>query len=210
MISGRLFDEQARLRGAAAALIGVDEAGRGPLAGPVLVAAVALPAAPSTALRGVRDSKLLTGAARERLYAVIRAQAEAVSVAWAHPAVIDRDNILRATLEAMGRAARRAARKSAGPLLVLVDGPRRVDDLEHPQEAVIDGDARSLCVGAASVVAKVLRDRWMRRLERRYPGYGFAGHKGYGTRSHLDALRRLGPCAAHRRSYAPVALAELA
>ena len=187
-------------------MIGVDEAGRGPLAGPVLVAAVALPKVPSAALREVRDSKQMTPKARERLFGVIRSQAFAVSVAWAHPPVIDRDNILRATLDAMGRAARRAARKTGVPAaLVLVDGPRRIPAFELAQEAVVDGDAKSLCVAAASVIAKVVRDRWMARLERRYPGYGFARHKGYGTKAHTCALAALGPCRAHRRSFAPVA-----
>jgi ribonuclease HII len=134
-----------------------------------------------------------------------------VSVAWAHPRAIERDNILNATLLAMGRAARRAAAKSGGaPLLVLVDGPRRVPRLELEQEAVVDADAKSLSVAAASVVAKVVRDRWMARLERRRPGYGFSRHKGYGTKSHLEALGRLGPCDAHRRTYAPVAAAARA
>lgn len=177
------------------------------MAGPVLVAAVVLPEEPSAELAAARDSKLLAPATRERLYAVIRSQAVAVSVAWSYPKVIDRDNILRATLAAMARAARRAAAKSGGAAFVLVDGPRRVPDLGLPQEAVIDGDAKSLCVAAASVIAKVVRDRWMERLERRHPGYGFARHKGYGTKAHLDALERLGPCAAHRLSYAPVSRA---
>jgi ribonuclease HII len=205
-LHGRRFDAQARTRANAARLVGVDEAGRGPLAGPVVVAAVVLPEEPSLRLARARDSKTLTPKSRERLFGVVRSQALAVSVAWAHPRDIERDNILRATLRAMGRAARRAAAKSgSSPLLVLVDGPHRVPELELSQEAVVDGDARSLCVAAASVIAKVVRDRWMERLERRRPGYGFARHKGYGTAEHLAALDRLGPCDAHRRTYAPVA-----
>ncbi len=188
-------------------MIGVDEAGRGPLAGPVVVAAVALPEVPSAMLRGVRDSKLMTPMSRERLFGVICSQALAVSVAWAHPLVIDRRNILRATLLAMRRAARRAARKTPGPVLVLIDGPYRAPRLGLAQRAVIDGDKKSLSVAAASIVAKVVRDRWMARLERRYPGYGFSSHKGYGTKAHGEALTRLGPCRAHRRSYAPVLVA---
>lgn len=189
-------------------LIGVDEAGRGPLAGPVVVAAVSLPKVPSAALRAVRDSKQMTPKARERLFGVIRSQATAVSVAWAHPPSIDRDNILAATLSAMSRAARRAAaRTPEEPVLVLVDGPRPIRDFALAQRTVVDGDAKSLCIAAASVIAKVVRDRWMERLERRHPGYGFSAHKGYGTKRHLDALAALGPCRAHRLSYAPVAAA---
>ncbi len=202
---GRAFDDDARRRGRIAALVGVDEAGRGPLAGPVVVAAVSLPQVPSAALCRVRDSKRMTAEARERLFGVIASQAAAVSVAWAHPRSIDRDNILRATLSAMARAARRAVSKlGRGGVLVLVDGPHRFPDEALPQRPVIEGDAQSLCIAAASVVAKVVRDRWMRRLARRHPGYGFGVHKGYGTRAHLSALARLGPCKAHRLTYAPV------
>lgn len=205
-MDGRRFDAQARTRAKAARLVGVDEAGRGPLAGPVVVAAVVLPEVPSAELAEARDSKLMTPKSRERLFGVVRSQALAVSLAWAHPRLIDRDNILKATLLAMGRAARRAAAKSGdSPLLVLIDGPKRALGLELPQEPVVDGDAKSLSVSAASVIAKVVRDRWMERLERRRPGYGFSRHKGYGTKEHLAALDRLGPCDAHRRTYAPVA-----
>jgi len=212
-LDGRRFDAEARTRAQAARLVGVDEAGRGPLAGPVVVAAVVLPEEPSPALAEARDSKTMTPKGRERLFGVVRSEALAVSVAWAQPREIERDNILNATLLAMGRAARRAAAKpGGGTVLVLIDGPRRVPALGLPQEAVVDGDAKSLCVAAASVIAKVVRDRWMSRLERRRPGYGFARHKGYGTKDHLSALDRLGPCDAHRRTYAPVAarLAEAA
>jgi len=205
-LDGRRFDAQARTRAKAARLVGVDEAGRGPLAGPVVVAAVVLPEVASAELAEARDSKTMTPKSRERLFGVVRSQALAVSVAWAHPRLIDRDNILKATLLAMGRAARRAAAKSGdSPVLALIDGPKRALGLELPQEPVVDGDAKSLSVSAASVIAKVVRDRWMERLERRRPGYGFARHKGYGTKAHLEALDKLGPCDAHRRSYAPVA-----
>lgn len=207
-MDGRAFDDDARKRGRIAVLIGVDEAGRGPLAGPVVVAAVSLPKVPSEDLRRIRDSKLMTPKSRSELFGVIRSQAAAVSVAWAHPREIDRDNILAATLSAMARAARRAAAKAGGgPVLVLVDGPRAIREFDLPQRTVVDGDAKSLCVAAASVIAKVVRDRWMARLERRHPGYGFERHKGYGTRLHLSALAELGPCKAHRLTYAPVAAA---
>lgn len=204
-MAGRAFDDDVRERGRITVLVGVDEAGRGPLAGPVVVAAVSLPKVPSAALRRVRDSKQMTPKARERIFGVIRSSAAAVSVAWAHPRVIDRQNILRATLCAMARAARRAAAKSGGGgVLVLVDGPHQPAADGLSVRAVIGGDAKSLCIAAASVVAKVVRDRWMARLGRRHPGYGFAVHKGYGTRAHLSALERLGPCKAHRFTYAPV------
>jgi ribonuclease HII len=207
-LRGRAFDEDARKRGRCAVVIGVDEAGRGPLAGPVVVAAVSLPKVPSAALRALRDSKQLTPKARDGLFGVLRSQAAAVSVAWAHPRSIDRDNILRATLAAMARAARRAAAKTReGGVLVLVDGPYRFPDDSLAQRPVIDGDVKSLCIAAASVVAKVVRDRWMRRLARRHPDYGFDVHKGYGTKVHLNALAKFGPCKAHRLTYAPVARA---
>lgn len=206
-MKGLAFDDDARRRGKAAVVIGVDEAGRGPLAGPVVVAAVVLPEVCSDFV-AVRDSKLLTAKARERLFGLICSQAAAVSVAWAHPSIIDRKNILRATLLAMRRAARRAAQKVPAPVLVLIDGPYCAPRLGLAQRAVVDGDNKSLSVAAASIVAKVIRDRWMRRLERRYPGYGFSRHKGYGTKAHAEALTRLGPCPTHRRSYAPVAAAE--
>lgn len=206
----RSFDDAFRRRAPGAALVGVDEAGRGPLAGPVVVAAVVVSDPSDRAWTGIRDSKLMTEKARERAFSVIALKARAVSVAWAHPRLIDEKNILAATLAAMARAARRAARKAAGPALVLVDGPRRASGLELPQEPVVDGDAKSLSIAAASVVAKVVRDRWMTRMERRFPGYGFAVHKGYGTKRHLAALGSLGPCRIHRRSYEPVALAEAA
>ncbi len=173
-----------------------------------MVVAVVLPESPGPDFHEVRDSKLMTEKARERAFSVIASQARAVSVAWAHHGDIDEKNILAATLAAMGRAARRAASKTAGPVLVLVDGPRKATGLDVAQEPVVDGDAKSLSIAAASVIAKVLRDRWMARMERRFPGYGFDVHKGYGTKRHLAALGDLGPCRIHRRSYAPVRRAE--
>ena len=152
-MDGSRFDDEARRRGAAAVLIGVDEAGRGPLAGPVVVAAVALPKVRSAELRTIRDSKRMTPKSREKLFGVVRSQALAVSIAWAHPRAIDRDNILKATLAAMARAARRAAAKAGpGVILVLVDGPYRFPGDALTQRPVIDGDAKSLSVAAASVI----------------------------------------------------------
>ena len=199
-----------RRRASGARLIGVDEAGRGPLAGPVVVAAVALPEEPSAELSGARDSKLMTPKGRERLFGVICLQASAVSVAWAYPDEIDRDNILAATLAAMGRASKRVAKRMGGDSVhILVDGPRPIRNFALPQTPVIDGDAKSLSIAAASIVAKVVRDRWMEKINRRHPGYGFAQHKGYGTKAHLAALDRLGVSKVHRLSYAPVSLRAL-
>lgn len=189
-------------------MVGVDEAGRGPLAGPVVVAAVVLPSFSGKEWAGIRDSKEMTEKARESAFSVILSKAAAVSVAWAHHDAIDEHDILRATLKAMSRAARRAAARAGGPAFALVDGPHRVPDLPFAQQPVVDGDAKSLSIACASVVAKVTRDRWMGRMHRRFPGYGFDRHKGYGTRAHLAALESLGPCRIHRRSYEPVALAE--
>ncbi len=193
------FDEALRRRRGAALLAGVDEAGRGPLAGPVVAAAVVLPAAPEGLAR-VRDSKVLSPARREQLYGVIRAQALAVGVGWASAAEVDERNILQATFLAMRRALDRLGPRACGAWLV-VDGDKTVPGVALPQEALVAGDALSLCVASASVVAKVVRDRWLRVLDRRFPGYGLAKHKGYGTAEHYRALEVLGACPEHRRSF---------
>ena len=149
---------------------------------------------------------MMTPKSRTRLFGVIRVPARAGWGAGAPPRESDRDTIRAGPRPAMGGAARRAAAKAGGePVLVLVDGPREIRAFELPQRAVVDGDAKSLCIAAASVIAKVVRDRWMERLARRHPGYGFEVHKGYGTKAHLSALASLGPCAAHRLTYEPVA-----
>ncbi len=197
----RRFDSDLRHSKKAATLIGVDEAGRGPWAGPVVTAAVELPLDPSGELLEARDSKALSPDKREALFKVILKQAR-VFFDVAGPREIDRDNILRATLSSMGRAVKRL--QPGDSTLVVVDGNREIPGLDVPQLTVVDGDKKSLSVAAASIVAKVVRDRRMRRLALRYPGYGFAEHKGYGTPKHREALRRLGPCPIHRRSYKPV------
>ena len=194
------FDALIRRTLAVTEIIGVDEAGRGPLAGPVVAAAVRLGPRPHPSLTPVRDSKLLSPAKRAVLFERIREAALGVSVGWAHPREIEATDILEATLSAMRRAVLRLRPEA----LVLVDGPRPIPGLGRRQLAVVDGDARSLAVACASVVAKVVRDRWMERLDRRYPGYGLALHKGYGTAAHEEALVRLGPSPAHRRTFAPV------
>jgi ribonuclease HII len=195
----RLFRLRAQLHAEGLTWVaGVDEVGMGPLAGPVVAAAVVLPRAPD--LPGLDDSKRLAPPARERLASAIREQALAVCVAAVPPAEVDRRNVYQAGLEAMRRSVRGLSRL---PDHVLVDG-RSIPELDLPQTRIVGGDRSDGSIAAASIVAKVHRDGLMRRLERRYPGYGFARHKGYATREHLEALRRLGPCPVHRRSFAPV------
>jgi ribonuclease HII len=177
---------------------GCDEAGRGPLAGPVVAAAVILN--PKRIPRGLNDSKKLTRGEREALYAKICASAE-VAVAFAPPDRIDRDNILRASLWALARA---VAALPVKPQLVFVDGRDRID-AGCDCEAVIGGDAIVASIAAASIVAKVTRDRLMTRLAVAHPGYGFERHMGYSVPEHFSALDRLGPTIHHRRSFAPVA-----
>ncbi|MEA3639407.1 MAG: ribonuclease HII [Lamprobacter sp.] len=178
---------------------GVDEAGRGPLAGPVCAAAVILN--PAQCPIGIADSKLLSAKRRETLAAAIEDSAIAWAVAFVDVAEIDRINILQASLLAMRRAldALRLA-----PTLALIDGNRCPEGLSCASQAIVRGDRRVLSIGAASILAKVARDQEMCRLDQCHPGYGFAQHKGYGTKAHLAALDRLGPCIAHRRSFAPV------
>ncbi|ROR32228.1 ribonuclease HII [Inmirania thermothiophila] len=178
---------------------GVDEAGRGPLAGPVVAAAVILD--PARPVDGLADSKTLAARRREALAARIRERALAWAVAEAGVEEIERLNILGATLLAMRRAVEALA---VAPEAVLVDGDR-CPPLAVPARAVVRGDRTVAAIAAASILAKVARDAHMQELERCYPGYGFARHKGYPTREHLEALARLGPCPQHRRGFAPVA-----
>jgi ribonuclease HII len=178
---------------------GVDEAGRGPLAGPVVAAAVILD--DLQPIVGLADSKKLSPARRERLYDEIRAKALCCSVAEASVEEIDRFNILQATLLAMRRAVEGLRLK---PVKVLVDG-NRLPPLPMMAEAIVKGDSKVAAISAASILAKVTRDRWCDRCHAEYPAYGFDGHKGYGTAVHLAALQAHGPCPQHRRSFAPVA-----
>jgi ribonuclease HII len=180
---------------------GCDEAGRGPLAGPVVAAAVILD--PQRVPRGLDDSKKLDRETREKLYDKICACAE-VAVAMAPPARIDRDNILRASLWALARA---VMALPVRPKLVFVDGRDRID-AGCDCEAVIRGDAIVASIAAASIVAKVTRDRLMTRLALDHPGYGFERHMGYAVPEHIQALTRLGPTIHHRRSFAPIRLAS--
>lgn len=179
-------------------IAGVDEVGRGPLAGPVVAAAVILD--PRRPVAGLNDSKRLTARRRETLAEEIRASALAWALGRAEVEEIDRVNILQASLLAMQRA---VAGLVPGPTHVMVDG-NRTPALPVPATAVIGGDGRVAEIAAASIIAKVDRDAELVELDGRYPGYGFAGHKGYASRAHLEALARLGPCPIHRRSFAPV------
>lgn len=182
-------------------MAGVDEAGRGPLAGPVVAAAVILD--DRRPIPGLADSKTLTALQRERLCEQILARALCCSVAQASVEEIDTYNILQATMLAMRRAVEGLRLK---PVKVLVDG-NRLPTLDVLAEAIVKGDSRVKAISAASILAKVHRDRLCRELDLEYPHYGFAGHKGYGTRAHLDALQLHGACVHHRRSFAPVAAA---
>jgi len=181
-------------------IAGVDEAGRGPLAGPVVVAAVILdPSKPR--INGLADSKVLSAKQREKLDVRIRERALAFSVVEIDVDEIDRINILQATLVGMARA---LALLSPGPRMALIDGNQLPRDLPCPARAIVDGDALEPSISAASILAKVARDRLMTEMDTRHPGYGFAKHKGYATAEHFAAIERLGPCILHRRSFMPV------
>ena len=185
---------------------GVDEAGRGPLAGPVVAAAVILD--PARPVAGLADSKVLSAPQRETLANDIRQSASAWSVAWADRAEIDALNILAATMLAMRRA---IIGLRLMPATVLVDGNRlpnlRFNDRFIQGEAIVGGDRKIESISAASIIAKTTRDRFMIQMDELYPDYGFAKHKGYGTELHRQHLREFGPCELHRRSFAPVRLA---
>ncbi|MBV8899124.1 MAG: ribonuclease HII [Verrucomicrobia bacterium] len=202
-MSGRIrcglrYENELRARGIRV-VAGVDEAGRGPLAGPVVAAAVILPK--DFRLPGLTDSKQLSAAVRERLFLALRTdRAVAVAVGMAPAWEIDQVNILQATHRAMQRA---LGTLEWRPQHVLVDG-LPVPSLVLPQTAIVGGDAQSLSIAAASVIAKVTRDRLMEGWHRRFPHYGFDRHRGYPTKEHLQRLRTYGPCPIHRRSFAPV------
>ncbi|MDI6756402.1 MAG: ribonuclease HII [Endomicrobiia bacterium] len=198
------FDEVvASERGISSGVVmaGVDEAGRGPLAGPVAVAAVALDR--SRPIPGVNDSKKLSARKREELFMLIRANAVAVSAAVSSHRQIDRVGILRATFAACRRAARglekKLGRRRLG--LVIFDGNLEIPGLGVPQITVVGGDGLSASTAAASIIAKVTRDRIMTRLDKKYRDYGFAKHKGYGTREHIAAIKKIGACSVHRKTF---------
>ena len=188
--------EHAALAEGYSLICGVDEAGRGPLAGPVCAAAVILPV--DLEIEGLNDSKKLSDARRRALYDVIVEQAVAYGIAMVDEKTIDEINILQATFLAMRRAVEQLA---VTPALALVDGNREPDFSEIPVHTIVKGDSLSANIAAASILAKVTRDRFMEEQDALYPQYGFAVHKGYGTRAHYDALRQYGPCPIHRRTF---------
>jgi ribonuclease HII len=210
-LSDRFEFERVLWRQNVVRVAGVDEAGRGPLAGPVVAAAAILPAKWAEAglpreLEGLNDSKQLTKLQREKFFAFITACGEIeFAIAGIDAALIDEINILQATHRAMNDA---LAKLNPQPQHALVDG-RPVKTMRVPQTAIVKGDARSYSIAAASVLAKVTRDRLMLEFDRQWPAYGFAGHKGYGTARHLAAIAAHGPCPIHRRSFAPLKLKEV-
>ena len=196
MITADLWSyEQSLLAQGIGPICGVDEAGRGPLAGPVCAAAVMLP--PGIVLPGLNDSKKLTENKRDALYDLIISNAIAYGIAFATVEEIEEQNILAATFLAMHRAVEQV-RETPG--LVLVDG-NRDPGLDYPTECVVKGDGKCADIAAASILAKVTRDRYMLDMAKAYPEYGFEKHKGYGTKAHYEALRAFGPCPIHRPSF---------
>jgi ribonuclease HII len=191
------FEQHAR-RSGYHLVAGIDEAGRGALSGPVMAAAVILP--DGLRLPGVDDSKKLSPNTRERLFDVIMSQALSVGIGTGDPELIDRINILQATRHAMREA---VLHLTPRPDFLLIDGINTIDSPIH-QKTIKKGDSLSLSIAAASIIAKVSRDRLMRELDARYPGYGFAEHKGYGCLSHMEAIRQLGPTAVHRLTFGGV------
>nr|WP_238326424.1 ribonuclease HII [Desulfuromonas acetoxidans] len=191
------FERQLRRQGTTL-VAGIDEAGRGPLAGPVVAAAVILPE--HFDLPGLNDSKKLTEKKREQLFGPIRQQALAVGVGFAHAEEIDEINILQATVQSMCRA---VARLKVTPQHLLIDGITPLP-LSIDQQTIKKGDSRSLSVAAASVIAKVVRDRMMKVYARHYPDYGFEGHKGYGSARHRQLIAEHGPCPLHRKTFGGV------
>lgn len=189
-----MFEELA-LRQGYSCVAGVDEAGRGALAGPVVAAAVVLPR--RTEISGINDSKKLTPSRREALFDLIMGKALAVGIGSGDHLLIDRVNILQATLSAMKDA---VLGVSPPPDYIIIDGISKIP-LNIHQRTIIKGDSVSISIAAASIIAKVTRDRLMADFENRYPGYGFAEHKGYGCASHMAAIARLGPCAIHRKTF---------
>ncbi len=196
------FDRNQALDLAATLLIGIDEAGRGPLAGPVVACACYIPSELAPDFADVNDSKKLTAPKREELFRRLTHSDILYGVGFATAAEIDKLNILQATFLAMRRAAQKFTRIPNS--VALIDGPHPVLDLEMRQRAIVDGDAKSFVIAAASIIAKVTRDHYMAELDKLYPGYNFAAHKGYGTPKHLQALKALGPCKEHRTTFAPV------
>ncbi len=196
------FDKQQALQQGANFIVGIDEAGRGPLAGPVVACACFIPPELAYYFEDVNDSKKLSEHKREEIFERLCKSGIAYGVGFASATEIDQLNILQATFLAMRRAAQKFI--SLPNAVALIDGPHPAAGLTLPQQPVVDGDAKSLAIAAASIIAKVTRDRYMGVLDKLYPGYGFSSHKGYGTAKHMQALRELGPCREHRRTFAPI------
>ena len=197
------FDKQQAIKQESNFLIGIDEAGRGPLAGPVVACACFIPPSMAQHFNDVNDSKKISEAKREELFKRLTSgNGIMYGVGFATAQEIDQLNILQATFLAMRRAAQKFLRMPDS--CALIDGPYPVQGLTLQQYPVIDGDAKSLAIASASIIAKVTRDHYMSVLDKLYPGYGFAGHKGYGTAKHMQALRELGPCPQHRHTFGPV------
>ena len=196
------FDKKQAQNYEASLLIGIDEEGRGPLAGPVVACACYIPDEVAPSFADVNDSKKLTARKRDQLFERLTHSQVLYGVGFATAAEIDKLNILQATFLAMRRASQKFL--NIPQAVALIDGPHPVAGLTLRQQPIIDGDAKSLVIAAASIIAKVTRDRYMEQLDKLYPGYNFAGHKGYGTAKHMQALRELGPCKEHRFSFAPV------
>lgn len=178
---------------------GIDEAGRGPLAGPVVAAAVILPK--DIFIDGVNDSKKLTEKKRSVLFEEIKQKAFSYGIGIVDSKTIDEINILQATFLAMRKALEQLSVK---PNLVLVDGNHTIPNLQNKQQAIVSGDAKSACIACASILAKVTRDNMMLEYAKQYPQYNFEKHKGYGTKAHLEAISKYGPCPIHRMSFAPL------
>lgn len=197
------FDKKQSIAREVNFLVGIDEAGRGPLAGPVVACACFIPPAVVGHFSDVNDSKKLTENKRKELFQRLTSDSGVVyGVGFATADEIDQLNILQATFLAMRRASQKFLQMP--DCCALIDGPYEVQGLPMKQYPIIDGDAKSLAIAAASIIAKVTRDNYMEVLEKLYPGYGFAGHKGYGTAKHIAALHELGPCPEHRRTFGPV------
>jgi ribonuclease HII len=191
--------EERLLKAGYSRIAGIDEAGRGPLAGPVVAAAVILD--PKDIIEGLNDSKALTEKRREVLFDEIKSRAIAVEFGIVSHDIINSTNILSATLAAMADAVRKI---DPIPDFMLIDGNQPIKSLSIIQDAIVDGDKYCVSISAASIIAKVTRDRMMREYEKQYPGYGFAQHKGYGTKQHREAIQKLGPCEIHRTKFGGV------
>ncbi len=197
------FDKNISAQNPSLTLVGVDEAGRGPLAGPVVAAACYIPPQlyNHEVMAQINDSKKLTPLKRQKIFNVLQTLPIVYCTGFSTGEEIDRINILQATFAAMRRALAKFEDKQ---IIALIDGNHTIPALKHSQKAIIDGDALSLSIAAASIIAKVTRDNFMEVIDKQYPVYCFAAHKGYGTKQHIEALKKYGPCKEHRKTFEPV------